>query len=198
MLAPDVLESALSRSEGEKMTVTGKMNRRHKAALCATLICVGSVVLMGGTVRIAVGLGLLGIAFSWSVGSDTRAVHWVFVATGVILLVAPVWAAVAWPNEKQELISIQNQVIQNDRLMVSSETSALTQASSATERKQAIAAQDKASIDLSRDSAQLHHLRSETIFHHTMQTEWQPLAGGVLLLVTGVGLLMGIKRPRSV
>ena len=55
------------------MALIDTLNRRHRAGLCATLVCVGLILLLGGGVRPAVGIGLLGIAFSWALGSDKTA-----------------------------------------------------------------------------------------------------------------------------
>jgi len=35
----------------------------------------------------AAGIALLGVAFAWAIGSDSRVVHWLFVALGMALLV---------------------------------------------------------------------------------------------------------------
>jgi hypothetical protein len=47
-----------------------RLNLRHKLSLCATLVCVGLLVLLGVGVRTIVGIGCLGIAFSWVFGSS--------------------------------------------------------------------------------------------------------------------------------
>jgi hypothetical protein len=72
------------------MTFPVELNRRHKAALFLTLVAVGvSLVLAAGAKQTA-GVALLGAAFAWAFGSNSRIVHWLFVASGSALLVAPI------------------------------------------------------------------------------------------------------------
>ncbi len=101
------------------------MNRRHKAALCATLICVGLIVLLGGPTHTVAGIALLGIAFSWAVGSNYRPVHWLFIVVGLILLVPAVGDAYFWPQSKSDLVKLETSAVESDRVMINVDTSSM-------------------------------------------------------------------------
>jgi len=47
------------------------LNRRHKALLFITLVITGCSLLLGAELKGALGFLILGVAFSWAVGSDT-------------------------------------------------------------------------------------------------------------------------------
>jgi hypothetical protein len=66
---------------------TATLNRRHKAVLFATLVCAGIILLAGGGIGPGLGSIFLGVALA--VGSNSRLVHWLFVAAGLLLLVTP-------------------------------------------------------------------------------------------------------------
>src|SRR5437879_9075479 len=95
--------------------LAAKLNRRHKAALCGTLVFIGLIVLLGGGIRAAVGIGLLGIAFSWALGSNHQVVHWLFLIFGLLLLILPTWDGISWPQRKLEILNTQTELIEIDR-----------------------------------------------------------------------------------
>lgn len=70
-------------------TFSIKLNRRHKAALFLTLIAVGAGLLLGIDAKQIFGIILLGAAFAWALGTDSRLVHWLFVATGLTVMLFP-------------------------------------------------------------------------------------------------------------
>jgi hypothetical protein len=64
-----------------------RLNRRHKAALCGTLVCLGLILLYGHlSLRHLAGILFLGLAYSWAIGSNSRIVHWLFISFGFLLL----------------------------------------------------------------------------------------------------------------
>ena len=72
------------------MLTLSNLNRRHKVALFLTLLTTGTWLVSGESARQAIGIALLGAAFAWAFGSDSRLVHWVVTALGSALLLAPV------------------------------------------------------------------------------------------------------------
>lgn len=76
-----------------------ELNRRHKAILFLTLLAAGSSLVVEANLRISFGIVLLGIAFAWALGSDSRLVHCLFFVTGVLLAAYPVW--VDWSNSRE-------------------------------------------------------------------------------------------------
>jgi hypothetical protein len=75
-------------------TFPPSLNRRHKAALFLALIPVGVGLLLGAGAKQSLGMALLGMAFAWAFGSDSRPVHWLFVVAGTVLAFAPL--ALQW------------------------------------------------------------------------------------------------------
>ncbi len=67
-----------------------KLNRRHKFILFLTLIAAGASLVMGAGLARAVGIVLLGAAFAWMVGLNTRVVHWLFLGVGVVIVAGTV------------------------------------------------------------------------------------------------------------
>lgn len=65
-----------------------RLNRRHKVTLFLTLVLAGIGLVSGDTIRTALGVVLLGIGFAWATGSDNRVVHWLFVGSGTLLVMA--------------------------------------------------------------------------------------------------------------
>ena len=173
------------------------LNRRHKAALCGTLICVGLIVLLGGSVRLIVGIGLLGVAFSWALGANQRAVHWLFAVFGMCFLIPPIWDGFAWPYQKADAINGQNEIAQTDADIVKTQMSLLAEASNGPERAKARAELDKAMNEQFHDKRELRRLQAEGIFLHVIRTDWQPLVCGSLLLCSGIGLLLRINLPKA-
>ena len=72
------------------MTFPVELNRRHKAVLFLTLVAAGVSLVLGAVAKQTAGVALLGLAFAWAFGSNSRIVHWLFVASGSALLVAPI------------------------------------------------------------------------------------------------------------
>ncbi len=64
-----------------------QLNRRHRAALFVTLIAAGAFLLSGESVKSALGVVLLGVAFAWAFGSSDRFVHILFLACGALIIV---------------------------------------------------------------------------------------------------------------
>lgn len=173
------------------------LNRRHRAGLCATLICVGLLVLLGGGTRLTAGIGLLGIAFSWALGSNSRFVHWLFVVFGLLLPIQPAWVGFSWSHQKPEFIKMQNDIIQTDRELIENQQTLVEETPPGIERAKARDGLGKATVDLFHDTQELRRLQSEGAFRFVTKNDWQPLAGGILLLCSGVGLLAGIKPRRA-
>jgi hypothetical protein len=99
------------------------LNRKNKGALCAALICVGLILLLGGGVRPACGIGLLGIAFSWAFGANKRIVHWLFLILGLSLLVVAFLDEYEWRKNKPDLISDYASEIETDKSLLQSDIS---------------------------------------------------------------------------
>ena len=73
------------------MTLAVKLNRRHKTALFLTVLAAGfSLLLPEVSAKQTAGILLLGLAFAWVFGSDSRPVHWLFVVLGMALFIGPV------------------------------------------------------------------------------------------------------------
>lgn len=78
------------------LELLARLNRRHKVVLFVTLLAAGFILITGGGIGPGLGSILLGIAFALAVGSNSRAIHGLFVTTGLVLLLAPslyFWAA---------------------------------------------------------------------------------------------------------
>jgi hypothetical protein len=69
------------------MTLALKLNRRHKAALFVTLVAAGTGLVLGASMKIGLGIILLGVAFAWAFGSDSRSVHRLFLACGLLIVI---------------------------------------------------------------------------------------------------------------
>lgn len=68
------------------MTLAVRLNRRNKTALFLTLLAAGTSLMWGAGTKQTIGIVLLGVAFAWAFGSESRAVHWLFVVLGMALL----------------------------------------------------------------------------------------------------------------
>jgi hypothetical protein len=90
------------------MTFPPSLNRRHKAALFLALIAVGVGLLLGAGVKQSLGIALLGMAFAWAFGSDSRPVHWLFVVAGTVLAFAPL--VYQWYDQRGAAESYQSKV----------------------------------------------------------------------------------------
>lgn len=72
------------------MEFLARLNRRHKVALFLTLVAAGVMLVLGASAKQTAGAVLLGLAFAWAFGSNSRIVHWLFVGLGSALLLGPV------------------------------------------------------------------------------------------------------------
>lgn len=176
-----------------------RLNRRHKAAVCATLVCLGLIVLKGGTVRDAVGIALLGTAFSWALGSNSRLVHWSFVVFGSLLLL---WAAadgIDWHlQSRAAFIKSWRDIIAGDQETLKSDEAWTLQVVSdpAAERDAQKEVSDQR--QLLRDAEHsLRQLEAETTYRRLIETDWDTIVPGLLLFSSGVGLLFGIRPVRQ-
>ena len=169
-------------------------NRRNKTALCSTLICVGLIVLFGGGVRAAVGIALLGIAFSWAFGSNSRLIHWLFVVFGLLLLIPAMVDGFLWPRNKPEIIKDQSSIIEGDREMLKNDMSAITEETDRQERRKNEEEYSKDSDELSKDERELGRLQDEGIYRHVVETDWGSALGGLLLFGAGLGLILGVRE----
>jgi hypothetical protein len=69
------------------MTLALRLNRRHKAALFVILVAAGASLVSGDAMKIGLGIILLGVAFAWAFGSDSRVVHSLFLACGLLIVI---------------------------------------------------------------------------------------------------------------
>jgi hypothetical protein len=69
------------------MAIALRLNRRHKAALFVTLVLAGASLVSGDAMKIGLGIILLGVAFTWAFGSDSRVVHRLFLACGLLIVI---------------------------------------------------------------------------------------------------------------
>jgi len=182
---------------------------------------VGLILLLGGKVRYAVGITLLGMAFSWALGSNDRVVHWLFVICGLLLLVGPVGDGFLWPRQKPELIKGQTSLVESEKAVVQDDVSSSDQAKRQLEDafhgidkdnagnhlkfieilkpevERLQVKEDKDNRELYKAQAELQHLEAEGIFRHVMRDDWANVAGGLLLLSAGLGLMVGVKPVRK-
>jgi len=160
---------------------------------------VGLILLLGGKVRDAAGITLLGMAFSWALGSNNRLVHWLFVICGLLLLVVPVGDGFLWPRQKPELIKDQTWLVESERHGLEEYSSLIAKRTalgiplSAQQEEES----SKQSNELAKDEVELQRMQTEGIFRHLMKDDWGSVAGGLLLVSAGLGLIVGIKPVRS-
>lgn len=163
---------------------TAKLNRRNKAALFATIVSVGLIVLLGGWDRTAAGIAILGVAFSWAFGSNSRLLHRAFVACGLLLLAPPLLDGLYWPSTKLALIDTEKNLVESQREMVKTDISLDPRV-----RPEKQLASDYA--DLAKYETELAQLQNQQALSHVLQIDWGLIIGGLLLLSSGVGLLLG-------
>jgi len=177
--------------------ISALLNRRHKTAMCATLICVGLILLLGGAVRSAVGIALLGIAFSWVFGSDYRLVHWLFVILGLLLLAFVVADAFLWSTSKSRVVETQSSIVQNDRETIRLDTSIGAESPDKQQQRENQRNLEKDYDELSRDEQALRTLQTDGALRHVLRNDWGTVLGAVFLLSAGLGLLIGAKPKRK-
>ncbi len=95
------------------MTFLSRLNRRHKAALFLALIAVGAGLVLDMGAKQSFGIALLGMAFAWAFGSDSRPVHWLFVVAGTVLAFAPL--ALQWHERREAAKQYQSNVATFER-----------------------------------------------------------------------------------
>lgn len=78
-----------------------RLNRRHQFALFTVLGIAGIAAVSGATLTQTAGILLLGLAFAWAFGSDSRGVHWSFVVVGIVLVLG-VSILIPWCTSKLE------------------------------------------------------------------------------------------------
>ena len=165
------------------------LNRRHKVALCATLICVGLILILShADFRQTMGILFLGLAFGWALGSNYRAVHWVFVVLGVLLLTPA--ASDVW--NIPTLIQSQTIVIEGDKDAIKTIQANIHPGESERAFNENLRELDEALAKDLHDEMELNFMeRSKYLF--ALESEWRTDLGGLLLLSAGIGLLFGIK-----
>jgi len=173
--------------------LAGKLNRRHRTALCATLICVGLILLLSHVgIRPVLGIAFLGIAYAWALGSDDRRVHWLLFAFGLpLLLLSPVADGYYWPKTKAELIQSQKSILEGDREIQKIDSDQMRSDDKAIARQ----AGDSYNHDVGKyfdDSAELGRRQGENLLERELEVEadWGSIVGGLLLLSSGMGLLI--------
>lgn len=95
------------------MTFPVELNRRHKAALFLTLVAAGVSLVLGADAKQTAGVALLGVAFAWAFGSNSRFVHLLFAVFGLALLAGPL--AFHWYSYRISTNKYQEQVAEFER-----------------------------------------------------------------------------------
>ncbi len=76
------------------------LNRRHKTVLALALLIAGVALVGGQNFQVFIGLLVIGAAFAFLIGSNSRAVHTLFLVVGVGASIIPV--AIDWANARRE------------------------------------------------------------------------------------------------
>jgi hypothetical protein len=87
----------------DHVTLALRLNRRHKAALFVTLVAAGTGLVSGDTIKTTLGVVLLGMAFAWAFGSDSRVVHRLFLACGLLIVIGTLMYVWHFHREKARL-----------------------------------------------------------------------------------------------
>jgi hypothetical protein len=95
------------------MLDTPKLNRRHKAVLFITPLAVGVALIAGAGIEIAAGIGFVGAALAWAIGSNSRIVHVAFVAVGLLLFCGGLISD--WRDYRSEVRHYQRQVAEFEK-----------------------------------------------------------------------------------
>lgn len=93
------------------MEILSTLNRRHKAVLFLTLLSMGlALSLFRATLAQTLGVGLIGIALAWAIGSDSRVMHslWVLLGVGFLLLAG----ANGWEDYEKERDTYHTQLVE--------------------------------------------------------------------------------------
>jgi len=95
------------------VTLPFHLNRRHKAALFLTLLGVGASLISGAGFQQGTGIMILGAAFAWAFGSDSRFIHSLFAVFDFALLVGPL--AYDWYSYRATSKKYQERVAEFER-----------------------------------------------------------------------------------
>jgi len=95
------------------MLLSDSLNQRHKVALFLTLLAAGALLVWGASAKQTAGALLLGLAFAWALGSNSRFVHVSFVAVGLILGIGP--ALRDWYDHHSEMKKYHESVAEFER-----------------------------------------------------------------------------------
>ena len=90
------------------MRVVPSLNRRHKAVLFLTLLAAGFSLLQQPYIRVTFGVALLGLALAWAIGSNSRAVHVLFLLLGLTLVGGPILAD--WYQHRKRIAECRSRV----------------------------------------------------------------------------------------
>ena len=74
------------------------LNNRHKAGLFLTTVVAGLCLIMGESFRETIGVLIIGLALSWALGSEFRALRWAIALLSLLTMLAPLIAAIADHN----------------------------------------------------------------------------------------------------
>lgn len=89
------------------------LNRRHKSILFLTLLATGISLISDSGIRTAAGIVLLGFAFAWAFGSNSRLVHALFIACGLLLVVGPL--LFVWNDHRNQARLYEERVTEFER-----------------------------------------------------------------------------------
>jgi hypothetical protein len=149
--------------------------------------------MLGGTLRTAVGIGILGLALSWAFGSNYRFVHWLCVAFGLGLLITAVGDGVVWHRRKPDFINNQMAVVKVDKDVLKTDDELILSETDKTEHKKKREERSRDLDNLNEDELELGRRRREGAFRHVLRIDWEMIVGGMLLLSAGLGLVLGVK-----
>jgi hypothetical protein len=95
------------------MAIAQRLNRRHKAALFVMLLAAGASLVSGGTMKVGLGIILLGMAFTWAFGSGSRAMHRLFVGCGLSIVFGSL--GYAWEAHREKTTLYRDEFAQFER-----------------------------------------------------------------------------------
>jgi hypothetical protein len=95
------------------MAIAIRLNRRHKAALFANLIAAGASLVSGANLKTGLGIILLGVAFTWAIGSDSRLVHSLLLACGLLIVIGSL--LYDWHAHREQARAYQDNVAEFER-----------------------------------------------------------------------------------
>jgi hypothetical protein len=95
------------------MEFPSKLSKRHKVALFLTLLAAGTSLVFGVAAKQTAGIVLLGVAFAWALGSNSRVVHVAFIIGGLLLAIGPVLKD--WYVQRSEMKEYRESVADFER-----------------------------------------------------------------------------------